>query len=376
MSKKWMGFTMATALVSLTLLAGCGNNANNAGESPAASSPATSSAPADGSASPDAPAGDPTKLVISTWGFSAEFFDAEVFGPFEKAHNVKIVLETGNNADRLNKIRQGTSDIDVVYLSDYYAQQAIDEGLFEKIDPTKIPNIQNIFSIAQAPLGVDYGPAYTVGQLGIAYNPDMVDKEITSWSDLWDPSLKNNLTMPNITGTAGPMVVDAASRVAGNSTFNEDAAFSKLAELKDNVVKFYGQTSEFVNMFAQQEIAGGPIMESYFKDLQAAVPGAKFVKPAEGGYAVMNTLNVVKGSKNKELAEAFIDWQLSKEVQEKSAKAKVDSPVNKDVQLTEEEAKGVTYGAEVIEKLNKLDMAFVNKNIANWTDRWNKEVAN
>ncbi|TFE25182.1 ABC transporter substrate-binding protein [Cohnella luojiensis] len=373
MKKKWLGTTMATALATL-MLVGCGsNNANNAGESPAASAPssqAASTAPA------DAPSGEPAKLVISTWGFSPEFFDQEVFGPFEKAHNVKIVLETGNNADRLNKIRQGTSEIDVIYLSDYYAQQAIDEGLLEKIDPAQIPNIQNIFSIAQAPLGADYGPAYTVGQLGIAYNPDMVEKEVTSWSDLWDPSFKNNLTLPNITGTAGPMVVDVASRVAGNAAFNEDAAFSKLAETKGNVVKFYSKTSEFVNMFAQQEIAGGPIMESYFKDLQAAVPGAKFVKPKEGGYAIMNTLNVVKGSKNKELAEAFIDWQLSKEVQEKSAKAKIDSPVNKDVQLTEEEARGVTYGADVIEKLNKLDMALVNKNMANWTDRWNKEIAN
>lgn len=128
-------------------------------------------------------------------------------------------------------------------------------------------------------------------------------------------------------------------------------------------------------MFSQEEIAGGPIMEMYFKDLKAAVPNAKFVTPSEGAYAVMNTINVVKGSKNKELAEEFINWQLSQDVQAKSAKAKVDSPVNTKVELTAEEAEGVTYGAEVVEKLNKLDMEFVNQQVKGWTDRWNREIA-
>ncbi|MDO7908628.1 ABC transporter substrate-binding protein [Paenibacillus sp. JX-17] len=359
-AKKWLS-GMAVAALTSVLLAGCGSGDSTSGST--ASSGSSSS-------------GSQEKLVISTWGFSEEFFNSEVFAPFEKANNVKIVLDTGNNAERLNKIRQGTSDVDVVYLSDYYAQQAINEGLFEKIDRSKIPNVEDIYDIAKAPLGEDYGPAYTVGQLGIAYNPALVKKDVTSWGDLWGADFKNNLTIPNITATAGPMVLDAASRVAGSSTFNEDAAFKKLSELSGNVVKFYTQTSEFVNMFSQEEIAGGPIMEMYFKDLKDAVPDAKFVVPSEGGYAVMNTLNVVKGSKHKELAEKFIDWQLSKEVQEKSAKAKVDSPVNAKVILSDDEAQGVTYGADVVSKLNKLDMKMVNDQMAAWTDRWNKEIAN
>lgn len=353
--KKWLGGMVTMALAS-TLLAGCG------GSEPAA----------DGGASN---AGAKQKLVISTWGFSEDFFKKEVYAPFEQEHNVEIVLEMGNNAERLNKIRQGSSDVDLIYLSDYYAQQGIEEGLFETIDRSKLTNLEHVYDIAKAPLGEEYGPAYTVGRLGIAYNPGMVSKEVTSWSDLWGAEFAGNVTLPNITATAGPMVVDAASKVAGNAEFNEDAAFTKLAELSPNIVKFYSQTSEFVNMFSQEEIAGGPIMEMYFKDLKAAVPDAKFVAPSEGAYAVMNTLNIVKGSDQKELAEEFMNWQLSKEVQEKSAKAKVDSPVNTEVVLSGEETEGITYGADVVEKLVKLDMAFVNSQMATWTDRWNREIA-
>lgn len=316
----------------------------------------------------------PKKLVISTWGFAEDFFREEVYKPFEEEHNVEIVLDTGNNAERLNKVRQGNSDVDVIFLSDYFAQQGINDDLFESLDRSKIPNIDKIYDVAKAPLGEDFGPAYTIGQFGIAYNPDETNGPITSWKDLWNPELQGKMTIPAITSTAGPMFLDAASKVSGSGEFNEDQAFSQLKELLPNVVKEYGQTSEYVNMFSQGEIAGGPIMEMYFADLKEAIPNAEFVTPEEGGYAVMNTVNVVKGSDQKELGEEFINYILSQEIQEKSAKNKVDSPVNLDVKLSEEEAKGITYGEDVITNLNTLDMKFVNENSKNWIDRWNREL--
>ncbi|TSB48418.1 ABC transporter substrate-binding protein [Alkalicoccobacillus porphyridii] len=320
--------------------------------------------------------GSPTKLVISTWGFSEDFFREEVYAPFEEEHNVEIVLDVGNNAERLNKIRQGTSNVDLVYLSDYYAQQAVNDDLFEEIDRSNIPNIEEIYEMAQAPLGEEYGPAYTIGQFGIAYNADEVAGEISSWADLWDTSLARSLTIPSITSTTGPMFLDAASKVAGEDTFNEDAAFAQVQDLSGNVVKEYSQTSDFINMFAQGEIVGGPVMEMYVNDLKEAVPSAVFVSPEEGGYAVMNTVNIVKGSENKELAEQFINYQLSHDIQETTAKAKIDSPVNTSVELTEEEAEGITYGQDLVDSLNQLDMEFVNDESAKWIERWNQEIAN
>ncbi len=343
--------TVTLGMAAITALVGCGQSGSDPSEAP-------------------------TDLVISTWGFAEDFFNEEVYAPFEEEHNVNIVVDIGNNAERLNRIRQGTATIDVIYLSDYYAQQGIDEGLFANIDRSRIPAIEDLYDLAQAPLGEEYGPAYTVGQFGIAYNPDEVESPITSWSDLWDEGLANNITLPNITATTGPMFLDAASIVAGEETFNEDAAFDQLNTLKGNVVKEYDRTSDFVNMFSQGEIVAGPFMEMYLKDLLAAVPGTEFVTPSEGAYAVLNTVNVVEGSNNKELAEEFINWHLSKEVQEASAKAKIDSPVNKLVELSSEEAEGITYGEDTINELKLLDMEFVNEQSAQWIDRWNREIAN
>ena len=111
--------------------------------------------------------------------------------------------------------------------SNFDSHDFVIEEQIDTIDRSKIPNIDNIYDIAKAPNGDQYGPAYTVAQLGIAYNPDMVSGEVKSWSDLWKPEFKGNLTMPAITATAGPMMVDAASRAAGNEQFNEDAAFTQ-----------------------------------------------------------------------------------------------------------------------------------------------------
>ena len=89
----------------------------------------------------------------------------------------------------------------------------------------------------------------------------------------------------------------------------------------------------------------------------------------------MNTINIVKGTENKELAEKFINWLLSKEFQKTSAVAKIDSPVNTKVELSAEEAAGITYGADVVNKLIQLDMNVVLEKNEEWINRWNREIA-
>lgn len=319
---------------------------------------------------------EPQKLVISTWGFNEDIMRKNIFEPFEKANNVEIVLEVGNNGDRLNKIKlHQNSQVDLIYLTDYFAMQGIEEGLFEKINPANIPNIENLYDMAKAPLGTEYGPAYTVGRFGIIYNTEGTEGDVNSWKDLWKPEFKGKLTIPDITTTQGPMIVSAASEEANVSIKEgEDETFAKLKELDKNVVKYYTKTSEMVNMFNQGEVDIAPALDFAYGNIKKGVPSAKWVDPKEGSYAVLNTINIVKGTKNKELAEKFIDWALSEEVQKANAVAKVESPVNKNVELTDEEAEGLTYGKELIDNLKVLDWNHVNTVKANWIKRWNEEI--
>lgn len=319
---------------------------------------------------------EPTELIISTWGFNEDLLREHIYTPFEEANNVKIILEVGNNSDRLNKIRLGTSQIDVVQLAEGFAVQAIEEDLFEKIDRSNIPNIEELYDVAKAPFGEDYGPAYTIGRYGIMYDTAQVDTPVTSWEDLWREDLNSTVIVPDITTTAGPFMPFIVADLEGLDIDNDiDQIFNKIAEMKPNLVKIYSKSSEVVNMFSQGEATVVSGQDFSFGQVKDTVPTAEWVDPVEGAYAIVNTINVVKGTEKKELAEKFIDWTLSQEVQKPIAIAKVDSPANKEVELTEEEAEGITYGRDVIENLQTADWMYISKMQDAWIEKWNKEIS-
>jgi putative spermidine/putrescine transport system substrate-binding protein len=316
------------------------------------------------------------QLVISHWGFNGEKLQELLFKPFEEKYGVKIVLETGNNADRLNKIRiRGDVPVDIIYLADSFAQTAIDLGLVDTIDRSKIPNIADLYDIAKAPHGEAYGPAYTVGRLGIVYNSAAVSAPITQWSDLWREELKGKLTIPQITTTFGPlMVVIAGNKVGVDAFANPDAAFASLKTLSEGVVSAYGRSSELINMFNQGEVVAAATQDFVFATIKKANPAAVWADLSDGAYANLNTINIVKGSPNKELAEAFINWALDPAVQKALAVAKVDAPANTKVVLTPEEAAQWTYGEAVINSLHSPDYGKLSAALPDWTQRWNDAV--
>ena len=63
---------------------------------------------------------------------------------------------------------------------------------------------------------------------------------------------------------------------------------------------------------------------------------------------------------------------LSKEVQQKEAEQGVDAPINKEVELTPEQASIWTYGPKMINSLNQIDYAKMNAPQSDWIDRWDE----
>ena len=74
---------------------------------------------------------------------------------------------------------------------------------------------------------------------------------------------------------------------------------------------------------------------------------------------------------NKELAEAFINFYLSYEVQNANALDGVDAPVRMDVVLTEDQVGSFVYGADEVAKLVLPDWSLIAEHQANWINSWN-----
>ena len=318
------------------------------------------------------------KLVISTWGYNGDLLKKYVYAPFEKKYDVEIVLETGNNAARLNKLklRKGRGT-DIMYLASSYTMDAIEAGLFAKINRSNLPNLTQLYQLARAPFGNDYGPAYTVMRVGIIYDTAQISRPITSWNDLWRNDLTGKISVPNITTTAGPTIVLTAGRHVNVNAFNQpDPAFKSLRQMKKNILKTYNRSSNLANMFAQGEISAGVALNFVMSRVKKAVPSAVWVDPTEGAYASINTINVIKGSSKKELAEKFINHVLSEKIQRDVALVKVDSPVNVNVKLSAKQAEGLTYGKDLIANFQDVDWGSVNANKKVWIENWNEIFSN
>ncbi|MBT9384991.1 polyamine ABC transporter substrate-binding protein [Pseudooceanicola sp. CBS1P-1] len=311
-------------------------------------------------------------LTISWWGYNGDKLNANIIEPFKQKCGCDVVFETGNNADRLGKLAaRGGKGVDVIFLTDAYSQVGIENGVFAKFDRSKLTNLDKIYPIARDPQN-GYGPAYTVGRIGIVYDADKV-APITSWNDLWRDDLKGKISLPSITTTAGPMFVVEAGKHAGVDAYEDpDAAFKAIEEIKPNTVKNYNTGSEMVNLASTGEMSVTMTQDFTLKSLKDAVPGMTWANLSDGDIAVLNTVNIPKGASNPELAYQFIDFLLSTEVQQKEAEQGVDAPINMDVKLSADQAKMWTYGQDQIDALNIMDYSKMNEAKTDWVDRWNE----
>ena len=317
------------------------------------------------------------KLVLSTYGLSEDISEEEVYTPFENEFSCEIVTETGGTNDRYTKLAADpNSTIDVIELSQAMTAKGTDEGLFDTIDLSKIPNAEKLIPAAKEIAEAGQGVPYTINSIGIIYNPELTGFEITSFDDLWDERLAGMVSIPEITTTFGPAMVYVASDHAGVdvTTDNGEAAFKALADLKPHRVKPYSKSSDRVNMVTSGEVAAAVVGDFGVPTIVAANPTLVYVTP-DGAYANFNTINVTKNCANKELAYEYINYRISEELQTKTGKALNEAPTNKDVTFTEEESKDMTYGDKAA-KVKVVDYAFVNPILNNWIDQWNRTINN
>ena len=379
--RKTLSLVLAAAMLSTTIAA-CGSSNNTAtttaaaaettaaAETSAAETTAAAGETADASAAQDF-AGQ--TLTISTFSFNAELLQKNIYDPFMEQTGAKLVVETGKNAERVTKIEESPENYDVVVISDSFAAQLGNDGILGNIDRSKIANLDSIYDAAKAPMGEEYGPAYTFNRLGIVYDLSMIDVEIKSFADLWNPELKDCIAVPDITTTSGVLFYYATAAAFGLTPGqDDDAIFAKLEELKPNVVKTWTSANDTITMLNQGEASVAALLDYSYTTAKQANPDYVWVSPSEGNFACFNMLNITKDCKNKELAEAFINFYLSKDVQLADALDGVDAQVNTEVELTEEQAANFTYGQEMVDSLVLPDWSLITEKKADWINRWNE----
>lgn len=363
----------AVLLAAMTLtvsVAGCSSSssANSA-------KPASSAAPAQSADTAKAKDFNGAQLVVATWGFTAKSVK-ELSKGFEEKYNCKVVTdETSGNSDRLNKIlaQKNSPEIDVALMTDIFASLGNDKGVFEKIDPKVVTNANNLYDFAKNADG--YGPSYSVVRYGIIYDADTVKTPPTSYKDLFSGKYNGQLSLPDMASTAGPYLLTTLAEKAGGSATNVQPGFDILKANKDNVKQWYMASSDVQTAFTTGEIGVSVFMDMNMPALKKAGLNVKWVDPEEGDFSAAATVNVIKNAKNPELAQLFVNYILSDEVQSQIADKLGEAPTNKNATMSDANKQYLAFGQKAMDSLKKFDWKAINDNKAAWIEKFQKEVA-
>ncbi len=110
----------------------------------------------------------------------------------------------------------------------------------------------------------------------------------------------------------------------------------------------------------------------YLHDLQGGKIGIAL--PEEGSIGQINTISLVKGSKNSEAAQAFINYALSSEAQGAFAEKSFYAPVNASVKLTDAVAARIYGSPQAQAKQMNLDWPWVSTQYSAWIQRIRRDV--
>ncbi len=286
MKKKMLSLIVITAML-VTMLAGCGSKSSE---------------------------GKNGELNIFIW---TEYVPDSVIEKFEKETGIKVNVSTySSNEDMLAKVKsESEGTYDIVQPSDYMVEQMASQGMLEELKTDELKNLSNIGESYLNPSydpGNKYSVPYQGGVAGIAVNTSKVKKDITSYDDLFDSSLKNSIVALDDYRA----VIGMTARSMGYSMNETDPAVlskiqDKLLTLKNNV-KLYDSDSP------KSALISGDCTVGYVWSAEIALameenPDIKVIYPTEGAYLFMDNWAIPKGAKNYDNAMKFIDFMLDAE---------------------------------------------------------------
>ena len=316
------------------------------------------------------------KFTVAAYGGSyEEMMRKESLPLWEKKANVKAESVAGNSTDNIARMQaqRANQEIDVAILDDGPMYQAVALGLCGEL---KGVNYGDLYPVAD----MKTGKSVTLGVVatGLLYNKKYyADNKLTppsSWNDLKDPKFKKKLVIPPMNNSYGLHAVVMMARLNGGGEKNIDPGFKSFKDdIGPNVLAYEPQPGKMTELFQSGQAVVGVWGSGRVKAFQDTGFPVEFVYPKEGAIALgISTCPVAKPNASP-LAQEFIAFMLTPEVQAIHAKGAGSGPVNKNTVLSPELQKGLPYG-DAVGKLLTVDWETINANRTAWNNRWTREI--
>jgi spermidine/putrescine-binding protein len=297
-------FQSATALFLVLALFGCGGEGGNKGGAAAVTDPKLKF--------------KGQTLNILCW---EGYADPKFAKPFEDMYGVTVKGSYFGSSDELiAKLQAGGGEVyDLVTPSPDMAQKLVETGLVQPIDLSKVSEFNNLAPQLRAMQdvvkdGKTYGVPFTWGPDYLVYNADVIKEEPTSWNILFDPKYKGKVALWDDISSlylAGILLgFDKPDKTAVYNMTEDQLALvkKKLMSLKPNVRKYWASAGDLNDMMKNKEVVaavGWPLTPATLKKDSLNIRG---IIPAEGATGWIDRLMITASTKNKELAELWIDY--------------------------------------------------------------------
>lgn len=269
----------------------------------------------------------PNVVNVYTWG---DFIPKDIQAQFEKETGYKLNIDYIDSDEMLEaKLLTGKSEYDVVYPSTPYVFRHVSLNLYEPLNLSLIPNIQNIdkdfldnFSINHKTHAVPY----LWGSSGLCYNEDIfdrvfLDENIESWTYVFDPEKLTKISKYGVASNTSPNeLFSSLAFWRGDTPKTQDASEKHIEELYE----IAREARPFWRVFlssdgAIQALGSGEVAIAFVwnGDAVAAINMAKtknkrlkYMVPKEGALQWVDSLAIPKTAKNKTGAYALINFLL------------------------------------------------------------------
>jgi len=217
--------------------------------------------------------------------------------PFEQKTGCQVNVKYGGSSDEMvTLMRQGGGgQYDMVSASGDASLRLIAGGDVQPVNVDLIPGYADFFEPLKSPPhntidGKHYGVSLQWGPNTLLYNTEKVSPEPTSWSVLYDPKYKGQITVPN-----NPIqIADAALYLSksqpdlaitdpyelNDEQFN--AAIDLLKQQKPLIKKYWGLASDEIDLFKNGDATLGASWPYQTNTLQADNVPVKDLIPQEG----------------------------------------------------------------------------------------------
>ena len=252
-------------------------------------------------------------LVVSNWD---GYMPADMMEQFKAATGYDGELSLhGTNEEIMGKLTASKgAGYDVVFVSSPFAEILDKLGLLAPMDPAKVPNLKYLYpeakQLAYDP-GNKFSAPYAWGTTGLCYRSDLVKGDVDSWDDLLTPASAN---AGKITMLSTERWLMAAGLLAKGYSVNE-ADPERIAEARDLLIAAKKKLLAYDDATFYSKLVSGEAVLTHAWDGWcnygiAENSDIKFVVPKEGSDLWVDTMVVMKASKNKDAAYAFVNFVL------------------------------------------------------------------